>query len=766
MHRLRPSSVRPRAGFALIITVTLLAFLVLLLVSLASLTRVETQVASNNQQLAQARQNALLALNVALGRLQQLAGPDQRVTGTADLVAGRDDSKKNWTGVWRWDSSSPANPAWLVSTAAPASATGNAAVTSALPASGTVNLVSDGSTDTTVTGNKVTVEKQAISSDSVPGVPGTQTVGNFAYWVGDEGVKAKVSVTDPWETPSAALKTATGVNDATAAIYRFLGTHRTGVEGVGMNALDDRVGTAYPFDPADNPSAYQAFKAGLPNVLSPAQLPLANAAGATSLAGAVKSRFHDLTASSFSVLANVADGGLKKDLTAWLSQPDGAANPPRDNDYITGSSAYLPKWSLIRSYANTLADGTAKPPVVQDTTPAVAPQQGIHPVITYLRVGFNVSCAGDNQPVAFHLFPTVVLWNPTNVPIEAHNYELRLNYVDSIFAMILGKSDPADPGQRGATVNKLIFKPDTTIPLGSNAFATLFPGYVEIVSAGGLISGSKTPLRFLLDSGSTRIEPGQSLVYTMDRTEAYQAGVTRLRPDSPINVGNSAIFYGPVMTPDDLRTGSTPVLYYLCNYSGNMDFSLRDAATNTLIYQNLISPSSLVPYTYSPVKTAFAMDGRDPDTIIEPLFYTRSEMYFSQGNHTGSGITPRWLALTNPRAPDALRLSGTLNSGSLSYYFDIIGNTYTKPYFGTDNRASAASGEDVSVPANTVILQEFRAPQAPLFSLAQLQHANLSSMSLNPAYAVGNSLPNPYIAREATKLVLTSSQKPNSRIPT
>ncbi|MET0263386.1 MAG: hypothetical protein ABW223_10845, partial [Rariglobus sp.] len=75
----RPFASR-RRGFALLITITLLAFLVLLLVSLASLTRVETQVAGNNQSLAQARQNALMALNIAIGQLQKHTGPDQRVT--------------------------------------------------------------------------------------------------------------------------------------------------------------------------------------------------------------------------------------------------------------------------------------------------------------------------------------------------------------------------------------------------------------------------------------------------------------------------------------------------------------------------------------------------------------------------------------------------------------------------------------------------------------------------------------------------------------
>src|SRR5687768_980468 len=93
----RPARAR-REGFALLITITLLAFLVLLLVSLASLTRVETQVAANNQTLSQARQNALFALNVALGQLQKYSGPDQRVTARADITTVDDKLTRNADG--------------------------------------------------------------------------------------------------------------------------------------------------------------------------------------------------------------------------------------------------------------------------------------------------------------------------------------------------------------------------------------------------------------------------------------------------------------------------------------------------------------------------------------------------------------------------------------------------------------------------------------------------------------------------------------------
>src|SRR5690606_30874147 len=73
-------------GFALLITITLVAFLVLILVGLATLTRVETQVAANSQLQTQARQNALMALNIALGQLQKPTGTNQRITARADII--------------------------------------------------------------------------------------------------------------------------------------------------------------------------------------------------------------------------------------------------------------------------------------------------------------------------------------------------------------------------------------------------------------------------------------------------------------------------------------------------------------------------------------------------------------------------------------------------------------------------------------------------------------------------------------------------------
>ena len=119
---LRPRSflrVKPERGIALLVTILLLSFLVLLLVAMSSLVRVESKVAANHDTVAQARQNALLGLNVALGKLQETAGPDKRLTARADLVENSIPAgsryQMNLTGVWdRTDPSWPQPISWLI----------------------------------------------------------------------------------------------------------------------------------------------------------------------------------------------------------------------------------------------------------------------------------------------------------------------------------------------------------------------------------------------------------------------------------------------------------------------------------------------------------------------------------------------------------------------------------------------------------------------------------------------------------------------------
>ena len=92
-----------RQGFALIIALSLMAFVLLLLLSLTSLVQVESRSAKISQATLAAQQNALLGLQEALGELQKNAGPDQRVTATGSLWSNPQPGTEHLVGVWNSD---------------------------------------------------------------------------------------------------------------------------------------------------------------------------------------------------------------------------------------------------------------------------------------------------------------------------------------------------------------------------------------------------------------------------------------------------------------------------------------------------------------------------------------------------------------------------------------------------------------------------------------------------------------------------------------
>ncbi|WPJ97180.1 hypothetical protein SH580_05590 [Coraliomargarita algicola] len=92
-------------GFALVIALSLMAFVVVLLLSVSALIRVEQTSSSAHMNRMEAEQAAILSLNLAIGQLQQSAGLDQRVTAPAEALAGVN-GPQQLTGVWRsWEGS-------------------------------------------------------------------------------------------------------------------------------------------------------------------------------------------------------------------------------------------------------------------------------------------------------------------------------------------------------------------------------------------------------------------------------------------------------------------------------------------------------------------------------------------------------------------------------------------------------------------------------------------------------------------------------------
>ena len=129
MSTTTPTS-KNRKGFSLILSLTMMAMIVFVVVVLAAFLNVESRAAATFHLATRARLNALMSGRLALAHLQQTAGPDRRATATGDLagvfsppspyVATLSNSEKigqgqrNWTGVWRTDKPDQP-PAWLIS---------------------------------------------------------------------------------------------------------------------------------------------------------------------------------------------------------------------------------------------------------------------------------------------------------------------------------------------------------------------------------------------------------------------------------------------------------------------------------------------------------------------------------------------------------------------------------------------------------------------------------------------------------------------------
>jgi hypothetical protein len=498
-------------GFALLVTIVLVAFLVLILVGLASFTRVETQVAANNQHQAQARQNALMALNIAVGQLQKYAGPDQRVTARADLQNAPGQPNAHWTGVYgnavesdyedRPENiavalSNTANlnangsPArllnWLVSgnertafdprrgsgdVGAKGNITGSPASTiSFLPGAALTGL--SATTDATDTGiriadtsgtardarllvgaNSVTTSNNAgqpidyvaapaiaieAPASTVPGMDPAGpdvTIGRYAWWVGDEGMKARVNL--PLAGSDAALTSAERQEQLRNA---FSNSPRAAIELMARNNETDWSITPpsdNKIDPLYTPSA------SLAKVTTLDQTPFTSSTAA-GLKTALKYRFHDASAVSTSVLSDTYAGGLKRDLSIlldpsfnptgsdstanakrlWVKHTNDGTDPARYNNNGFG----IPTWQHLRSYAQTRipTTGTDKYSLTArlpaNDKSGYADDVGIGPVITYFSVGYRAALSAPPAPgvqIRMNLYPLVVIWNPYNFTLKA-----------------------------------------------------------------------------------------------------------------------------------------------------------------------------------------------------------------------------------------------------------------------------------------------------------------------------------------------------------
>jgi type II secretory pathway pseudopilin PulG len=315
-----------RRGFSLLLSLVVLSIMLLSVIMVAAFLSVESRLATQAQLALRARLNGIVAMKLALAHTQQEAGPDRRATARADVaqpdVAAGNLLNPMWTGVW--NSQRPNQPPhWLVSGRDDLDAGAQMVSLSGesdYPASAwapwqkdytptAINLIplvatgSAGPAETDKPSGLVTLPRLTLPDDAF---------GKYAYWVGDEGVKARFNLFDTRTTGT--VNTLGNLlaqrNPVTPGLALL-----TGFESY---TADDGLARSQTFDDLRN---LTGFSEGLDSTRNSNRL------------------FHDLTASSTGVLADSYNGGLKRDLSLAFELPDAAFNLTEFGAGQTGAAA-------------------------------------------------------------------------------------------------------------------------------------------------------------------------------------------------------------------------------------------------------------------------------------------------------------------------------------------------------------------------------------------------------------------------------------------
>ena len=863
----RSPAVHDRSGFALLITVVLLAFLVLIVVSMAALTRVEIQIAANYQHLDSARQNAFTALTIAVGQLQAAAGPDQRITARAEILdsnpatAALDTVKQPyWTGVWKTGnapldvivsgvnsteqrkislgSTDPTLPGtasvkaakaiWLVSlptsTAAvdPIGGQVNGANFTVADAVSSADTLQSGVTGSASSPNAVILAKKmgrkdpsALPSDTtnpgfivaaplvtltgnVPGFSVPRPIGKYAYWVADEGVKAKVNRADP--TLAAAATTITGQ------------AHFLAPQAGALHKVAGLVSAAVTDFRSDNTAAQLA------KVITPGSLAFLPT---TPTGLNLKPYLTDITTYSLGILTDVKNGGLKKDLTSAFestagynkltgTSPDygygqkmlyrnypGQTIPFCASPYAAayaGMTDGLP-WASLYTYYNTYKSTLTPPsglttsggPLTPTTTGSLTslPYQltprllmikgplgntsygGMVPEIVSYRMDIalasylpnpSLPCSASNTyKLCLRYYPQLVLYNPYNCRLKTAGYYIR-------------KESAAFYNSDGYTNPYFI-----TVKVGGNQVAT------------NIVLNQVSGARFYVQNSigqSDSLEPGETRVFglvsdvgpptmssptaAINCTSVTSTGL--ISPDCaqwvdlPVSVAavtsplsmqpaytNGPAYAGTANANDlvsvslSMKTGS---IFRFCAEAG-FSYTL-----NTCQWPSAPNPSLRYASTYGTITSAYAprdtdwtpipISGLSTPRMLNCLFFRKKGLATSSptANYVNGGTT---VPLFHGNAPGFGLYDNLQSSIWGEYSFGKFGSPFTSsteitqiPATPTGPYETYLGGQSVGKGSGTAARRVLRdVPGQPLISLGQFMHMPVATVALNNSSLTG-----------------------------
>ena len=347
------SSSRGERGFALISSILIMGLLVMIALGMLSLSTVEVRSSQNSKAMAEAQANARMALMIAIGELQSEVGPDQRITANAGIMElpasnpyepgnvsdpnSPEVDHANWLGVWdSWKAggaesaggdeashhstvtgllnhtgmSASYEPArknyfrrWLVS--APQNLASDIDFAKQSASGSSVQPVASDTFVKILAEGSLGSDSDALKHISIPLVTITADdgvlTGRYGWWVSDESQKASL-MDNPHElAPPVSLPDVLASSHATAA--------------PGLTALAEFAALA-----GDGKEAQRNKElSSLPTYRS---LELLSGLGdsAKNVHPIISENYLNATTRAYSILTDVREGGLKRDLTTLLSR--------------------------------------------------------------------------------------------------------------------------------------------------------------------------------------------------------------------------------------------------------------------------------------------------------------------------------------------------------------------------------------------------------------------------------------------------------------
>jgi len=327
-------------GFALVVSLSMLALLTVIAVGLLSLSAITMRTTTQSAAQAEAQANARLALMIAIGELQKHLGPDQRISANGDIFsldeagASQSVAHPHWTGVWdSWIAGPIPN---TVNSEYPSAVShhqtlGSQPDASMRPDYGNKNrhfrrwLVSlddataagDDKSEAYRPGTAITLAlngaRMPAGSDTAVTLVGTGTLGGTA--AADHVSARLIPVKDPASGTNRG-RYGWWIGDESQKAAIMMDARPT---GMGNLSIADRLIRQQAPGSKGNASI-----AGLNTVLDESLFRKVASHQSLSLLGAntelATRQFHDITTFSFGVLADVREGGLKRDLSTLLER--------------------------------------------------------------------------------------------------------------------------------------------------------------------------------------------------------------------------------------------------------------------------------------------------------------------------------------------------------------------------------------------------------------------------------------------------------------